>query len=224
VHWSESCLAVIPCLNEEKKIAPLARGVLQHLSTVLVVDDGSMDNTSSVAVGAGVNVVRHRANLGKGAALKTGLASARQQGFEWAITLDGDGQHCPDDIPAFLRCAEETKASLICGNRMANARAIPPLRRAANLWMSRQISRRAGKFLPDSQCGFRLIKLDDWSRLSLETNHFEIESEVLLAFIRAGNRVEFVPVQVIPNGPNSHIHALKDTWRWLRWWKRSSRA
>ncbi len=82
----------------------------------------------------------------------------------------------------------------------------------------------AGRFLPDSQCGFRLINLEAWTALRLETEHFEIESEMLLAFVRAGYRVEFVPIQVIGRGPRSHIDPIKDTWRWLRWWRRARLA
>ena len=89
------------------------------------MDDGSTDNTAAQAQSAGAQVVSHTKNLGKGAALRTGLAQAQQQGFEWAFTLDGDGQHYPEDMPAFLECAGQTGALLIVGNRMSNARAIP---------------------------------------------------------------------------------------------------
>ena len=83
--------------------------------------------------------------------------------------------------------------------------------------MSKRISKIAGRFLPDTQCGFRLINLQAWAALRLETDHFEIESEMLLAFVEAGYRVEFVPIQAIGRGGHSHIHPLKDAWRWLRW-------
>ena len=221
MDWSEICIVVIPCFNEEKTIASLAQGVRQHLSAVMVVDDGSQDNTAALASSTGANVVRHSRNLGKGAALKTGLATALRQGFEWAFTMDGDGQHKPDDIPAFIRSAEQTGATLLVGNRMHNAQAIPWLRRVVNRWMSRRISERAGRFLPDSQCGFRLVNLKAWAALRLETDHFEIESEMLLAFVQAGYRVEFVPIQVIPKGRRSHIRPVRDTLQWLRWWCRA---
>jgi glycosyltransferase involved in cell wall biosynthesis len=218
VDWSKLCIVVIPCFNEEKTIASLAHGARQHLSAVMVVDDGSQDNTATLAISTGVNVIRHSRNLGKGAALKTGLAAALRQGFEWAFTMDGDGQHAPDDLPAFIRSAEQTGAALLVGNRMHNAQAIPWLRRIVNRWMSRRISERAGRFLPDSQCGFRLVNLKAWAALRLETDHFEIESEMLLAFVRAGYRVEFVPIQVIPKGRRSHIRPVRDTVQWLRWY------
>ena len=107
---------------------------------------------------------------------------------------------------------------------MHQAESIPWLRRGVNRWLSRRISACAGRVLPDSQCGYRLINLKAWAELVLEADHFEIESEVLLAFVRAGYRVEFVPIQVIGNGGHSHIQPLKDTWRWLRWWRRARRA
>ena len=221
VNWSATCAVVIPCRDEEASIGGLVRAVRQYLPLVLVVDDSSEDETAARAVEAGAQVIRRAGNPGKGAAIKAGITAALGRQCEWVITLDGDGQHRPDDILAFLRCAEETGAALVVGNRMHNAAAIPWLRRRVNRWMTRRISAAAGRLLPDSQCGFRLINLKAWAALHLETDHFEIESEMLLAFIRGGYRVEFVPVQVIGKGRRSHIHPVTDTWRWLRWWRRA---
>ncbi len=217
----ETCAAVIPCFNEGATIGTVVAGVRRYLPAVWVVDDGSTDQTVAIAASAGATVVRHKRNLGKGAALRTGLAAARRQGLNWAVTLDGDGQHAPEDVPAFLRCAEQSGALLVVGNRMHNARAIPWLRRQVNRWMSRQLSRRAGRFLPDTQCGFRLIHLETWARLPLHTEHFEVESEILMAFLAAGCPVAFVPIQVIGRGPASHIRPVTDSWRWWRWWRRA---
>ena len=218
---SESCAVVIPCFNEGGTIAALVSQVRQHLATVIVVDDGSTDDTAAQALAAGATVARHGKNLGKGAALKTGLSAALKGGFEWALAMDGDGQHKPQDLPAFFRCAAQTNARLVVGNRMHNAQAIPWPRRQINRWMSRRISERAGQLLPDSQCGFRLVNLKVWASLRLETNHFETESEMLLAFARAGYPIQFVPIQVVGRGPHSHIRPLQDVWRWLQWWSRS---
>ena len=209
---------MIPCFNEARTIARLAATVRQYLPLVIVVDDGSTDGTPALAQDAGARVVGHRRNLGKGAALRTGLSLALKQGFEWALTLDGDGQHAPDDLPNFLRCAEETKARLIIGDRMHNMRAIPWLRRHVNRWVSRQLSRRTVRHLPDTQCGFRLIHLGTWAALPLKTKRFEVESETLMAFLAAGCQVEFVPIQVIRSGRSSHIQPLADSVRWLKWW------
>jgi hypothetical protein len=131
--------------------------------------------------------------------------------------MDGDGQHAPADIAAFLACAGQGRAALVVGNRMAAAAAMPWLRRQVNRWMSRRLSRVAGLELPDSQCGFRLMRLDVWRQLELRTNHFEIESELLLAFLAAGQGVEFIPIQVIYKTEQSKISPWRDAWRWFRW-------
>ncbi|HKI70189.1 MAG TPA: glycosyltransferase family 2 protein, partial [Verrucomicrobiae bacterium] len=170
---------------------------------------------------AGADVLRHPQSLGKGAALRAGWRRASELGFEWAMTLDGDGQHAPDDIPVFLQRAEQSNAELLVGNRMSAADDMPWLRRFVNRWMSRRISALAGCDLPDSQCGFRLINLAALNAVSLRTTHFEIESEVLLSFIARGFRVEFVPVRVIYQTEQSKIRPLADTVRWFRWWSQA---
>jgi glycosyltransferase involved in cell wall biosynthesis len=219
VNWPVTCAVVIPCHNEERTVAGVVREARRHLPLVLVVDDCSDDETAAMASGAGAQTIRRSGFPGKGAAIKAGLDALLARRYTWAITLDGDGQHCPGDVPSFLCCAEETGAALVVGNRMHSAQALPLVRRVVNRWMSRRISRMAGKALPDSQCGFRLIDLRAWAGLRLETDHFEIESEMSLAFVEAGYGVEFVPIQVIGRGPQSHVHPVKDTWRWLQWWK-----
>ena len=213
------CAAVIPCFNEGAGIAALVSALRQQVSFVLVVDDGSTDETAHLATGAGATVIHHERNCGKGAALRSGLSQLFKQGFEWAVTIDGDAQHAPEDLPALLRCAEQTGARLVIGNRMDDARAMPRLRRQVNRWMSRKLSRLAGRHLPDTQCGLRLIHLETWAALPLKTERFEVESEMLMAFLAAGRRVEFVPIQVIPSCRRSRIHPVADSLRWLRWWR-----
>jgi glycosyltransferase involved in cell wall biosynthesis len=217
MDWRAACVAVIPCLNEEETIGELVESVRQHVPTVFVVDDGSSDQTSLRARGAGATVFRLAASSGKGAALRTGWSHALEQGFPWALTMDGDGQHSPLDISGFLRCAEETSASLIVGNRMSQAARMPWLRRCVNRAMSWQLSRLAGQRLPDSQCGFRLMNMQDWALLPIQSSHFEIESEVLLLFAQAHLDIRFVPIQVIYKQEQSKIHPWRDTVRWLRW-------
>jgi glycosyltransferase involved in cell wall biosynthesis len=214
-----TCAAVIPCFNESASITTLVMAVRQQLQFVLVVDDGSTDDTASLAKSAGAVVVKHERNLGKGAALKTGLSRALKQGYEWAVTLDGDGQHAPADLPALLRGAEQTGILLVIGNRMNDARKIPWLRRRVNQWMSRKLSQCAGRPLPDTQSGFRLIHLRTWAALSLHTEHFEVESEMLMAFLAAEHPVAFVPIQVISRSRSSYIRPVTDSLRWWKWWR-----
>jgi glycosyltransferase involved in cell wall biosynthesis len=224
MDWPAECAAIIPCLNEEPAIGSLVAAVRLRLPKVLVVDDGSRDQTAKVATQAGAIVLRHELNRGKGAALQAGWRWAREHGFKWALTMDGDGQHSPDDIPSFFTCAERTSTHLIVGDRMGNAKHMPWLRRCVNRWMSRRLSRAAGQYFPDSQCGFRLMDLEAWSAVMLTTSHFEIESELLLAFIARGYSVQFVPIRVIYKDEQSKIHPLLDTVRWLRWWRGTNPA
>lgn len=223
MDWRAACAAVIPCLNEQAAIGPLVESVRRHVPKVIVVDDGSADATAACAKNAGAEVLRTPINLGKGAALRTGWSHARARGFTWALTMDGDGQHSPEDIPKFFEGAEGASATLVIGDRMSQAGRIPLVRRWVNRWMSRQLSGLTGRFLPDSQCGFRLMNLEHWERLPICARHFEIESEVLFVWARAGWGIAFVPVQAIYKLEHSKIHPLRDTVRWWRWY-RAARA
>lgn len=223
MNWSTRCAAVIPCLNEAAAIADVVVAVREHLPTVFIIDDGSDDDTAILAKQAGAEVVRHSVSRGKGAALQTGWRHARKEGFDFALALDGDGQHAAADIPGFLASAERTGAELVVGNRMQNPKGMPWLRRNVNRWMSKRISKLAGLPFPDSQCGFRLMNLDAWSKLPVTAAYFEIESDVLIAFAAHGCRIEFVPIRVIYKSEQSKIHPLRDTVRWLRWWWRAPR-
>jgi glycosyltransferase involved in cell wall biosynthesis len=218
VDWTRQCVAVIPCFNEAPFVAAIVAEVRPHLPNIIVVDDGSIDGTALLAEGAGAEVMRLGRNGGKGAALRAGWRRACQRGFSWVLTMDGDGQHAPEDIPKFLACAERKAAALVVGDRMGDAAAMPWLRRQVNRWMSRRLSGLAGVRLPDSQCGFRLAHLETLARMPLSARRFEIESETLLTLLAAGQRVEFVPIRVIYESGRSHICPLLDTWRWLRWW------
>jgi glycosyltransferase involved in cell wall biosynthesis len=218
---STTCVAVIPCFNESTSIAKLVGAVRRQLPFVVVVNDGSTDDTAVLARSAGAMVLDHGHNRGKGAALKTALSHALKKGYEWVVTLDGDGQHSPEDLPAFFRCAEQTGAFLVIGNRMDEARKIPWLRRQVNRWMSRKLSRLAGRHLPDTQCGLRLIHVETWAAMSLMTERFEVESEMLMTFLAMRRRVEFVPIHVVSSYRGSHIHPVADSLRWLKWWRKT---
>jgi glycosyltransferase involved in cell wall biosynthesis len=223
MNWPVRCAVVIPCLNEALAVRDVVLTARKHLPTVLVIDDGSHDGTAVLARAAGAEVLRNDCPKGKGAALRIGWRHLRERGFEWALTMDGDGQHSPEDIPAFFDCAARTGARLVVGNRMDKPRGMPRLRQVVNRWMSRRISNIAGLPLPDSQCGFRLMHLGTWSELPVTATAFEIESDVLLAFAAYDALIQFIPVQVIYKTEQSKIHPLRDTIRWFRWWSRARR-
>lgn len=215
------CTAVIPCHNEAHAIGPLVQSTLRHLPHVIVVDDGSTDDTAERARAAGAEVIRIPINGGKGAALQHGLQRARELGVRWVLLLDGDGQHMPDDIPAFLQVAEADGAELVVGNRMSAPVGMPVIRRITNRVMSAMLSWLTGTPLADTQCGFRLLRLDRCAALPPDCARFEVESEILLASLVTGQRVAFVPIQCRYTSAPSHIHRVRDTWRWLCWLGRS---
>jgi glycosyltransferase involved in cell wall biosynthesis len=223
MDWPSQTAAVIPCLNEQATIGPLVQAVRPYVTSVVVVDDGSIDETSARAQAAGAEVLRHRRPKGKGAALQSGWRRCREFGLTWALTLDGDGQHSPEDIPKFFQCAEQTGAALFIGNRMAESQPMPWIRRLVNRRLSQMLSKAARQFFPDSQCGFRLLELAALGRLPISAAHFEIESEVLLLSARAGHKIEFVPVRVHYAAERSKISPIRDTIRWLKWWRKMRR-
>ncbi|MBI3870507.1 MAG: glycosyltransferase family 2 protein [Verrucomicrobia bacterium] len=217
-NWLKVCAAVIPCFNEEDTVRDIIDRATPYVSTVLVVDDGSTDLTQLRATEAAARVIRHSTKRGKGMALRTGLEQARAEGFVWALTLDGDGQHAPEDIPKFFECADRTGVELVIGNRFTQSEQIPWVRRRVNRWMTARLAKLTRVPLEDSQCGFRLIRLEPFAQLKLETCHFETESELLVKFLGAGFQLRSVPVQVIYGKGKSKIRPVSDTWRWMRWW------
>ena len=208
--------AVIPCFNEVGSIGAVVRAVLRFVAAVWVVDDGSSDGTEADAERAGARVIRLERNLGKGAALREGLKAAKAAGFQYAVTLDGDGQHDAGDIAELVKAARGG-ADLVIGNRMAHCDEMPRVRRFVNRWMSARLGRRLGIECPDSQCGFRVIRLAAWDKLELRQNRFEVESEMLAAFARAGMKIAFVPVKCLPARRASRIRPIVDSARWFRW-------
>lgn len=217
MDWRRECAAAIPCFNEAAQIHQVVAAVQEHLPTIIVVDDGSTDRTAENAGSAGAEIVRMAFNSGKGSASRCGWLRVRELGFKWVLMLDGDGQHAAADIPKFFERAADTGAALVVGNRMNQVKGMPLLRLWANRWMSSRISGLTGRDLPDSQCGFRLAHVETLMAMPLQANRFEIESEMLLAFLTAGKKVEFVPVQTIYEGETSKINPVTDSWRWLRW-------
>jgi glycosyltransferase involved in cell wall biosynthesis len=186
------------------------------VQAVLVVDDGSSDNTASEAEAAGAKVIRHSTNQGKGAALKTGLAYAVSIEVPFFLFLDGDGQHDPSEIPAFIDAINRTNADLVVGNRMRNLQSMPIIRRWTNQFMSWQIGRICNIRIPDSQCGFRLARKELLPVLMAPSNRFEFESESIILAARQGFRLGFVPIRTIYTDQHSKIRPLRDTMRYFR--------
>lgn len=208
--------ALIPAFREARHIGEVVRRARRQLDTVLVVDDGSPDETAEKAREAGAELIRHEVNRGKGGAIKTGLRELHARGFEYVLILDGDGQHRPEEIPKFLREANASHAPFLVGSRMSDLRTMPFVRRMTNRYMSWQISRACGQRVPDTQCGFRMIHRDIVPHLFLPSENYDYETEMLLIASRRGFTVASVPVSTVYGEEKSKIHPVRDTIRFYR--------
>jgi glycosyltransferase involved in cell wall biosynthesis len=207
---------IIPTYNESRAIADLINQIIKLGLEVVIVDDGSADDTAKIALASGAKVLVNRENIGKGAALIKGYNYALQHGFDAVISMDGDGQHACDDLPAFIQKAQNSTAPLIVGNRMGKTGQMPFVRVVTNFLMSKFISLLVKQHIPDSQCGFRLIKKELLSKLDLSTSKYETETEVLIKAAGWGAKIESIPVKTIYSGQKSQINPLMDTFRFLR--------
>ncbi len=187
--------------------------------TILVVDDGSTDGTAAIVQArAAHNVVllRHPGNRGKGAALMTGLRHARDVlGWEWAVTLDADGQHDPADLEDFLSTIPGVCTGILAGARSRRGTAMPWHRRFSNASTTWLISRLAGKPVFDAQCGYRAYRLD-LAAILPDAGRFEWEARALVLAARAGWEIERVPVSTVYGDQGSHMDLYRDTLRFLR--------
>ncbi|MCB9757322.1 MAG: glycosyltransferase family 2 protein [Candidatus Omnitrophica bacterium] len=206
---------LIPAHNEQKEIGQLVAQIRAKAIDVIVVDDGSGDQTSVFARNQGAIVLRNEKRQGKGFSLKRGFAYILEKGYDGVIAMDGDGQHDPGDLEKFLIAAKDKETCLINGTRMRDAGQMPFVRRMTNRLMSFVISRMCCQPIEDTQCGYRYISADILKRISLVSNDFEIETEVLLKSCRAGCQVISVPVKTIYRGEKSKIHPIKDTIRFF---------
>ncbi|MGZ8502366.1 MAG: glycosyltransferase family 2 protein [Candidatus Limnocylindrales bacterium] len=215
-------LALIPAYEEGPRVAGVALGATAYLP-VLVVDDGSTDDTAARAEAAGATVLVQRPNQGKGAALRAGFRWALERDFDAVVTLDADGQHDPAEIPAFLDTFERTEADLIIGRR--DFAQMPPVRRLANRLGGLAMSWAAGRDIPDNQSGYRLLsrRLIEAIATSDEAG-FEYEIEMIATCIRAGLRLEWVPIRTIYAGEPSHIRPWRHFTSFVRMVRATRRA
>lgn len=213
---------VIPAYNEEKTIGELSRKIKMQNHDVLVVDDGSTDATVSNAQKSGAFVIRNLRNKGKGACLMQGFAFCIERSYDAMVTMDGDGQHLPEEIPYFLNRAQCSKSNVFIGNRMQRTGGMPLSRLLVNRGMSWIISLLTRQRIPDSQCGFRLLKKEAFKTIKLSANRFEIETEILLRASRLGFVIESLPVSSVYAGEKSRIHPFMDTLRFMRFLYRES--
>jgi len=216
--------AVIPAYQEQKHVGEVAQRARTQLEHVLVVDDGSTDSTADRARAAGVDVVVHPQNRGKGESIKTGLRYWFDRGSEYVVLLDADGQHLPEEISRFVGAIEsESGAKIFVGSRMNDTRTMPLLRRMVNHYMSNKISRVCGQQIPDTQCGFRMLHRDIIPEVLSGASRFEYETEMLIIVSRKRYRIASVPISTIYSDEVSSINPVRDTLRFFKLMRRYKR-
>jgi glycosyltransferase involved in cell wall biosynthesis len=206
---------VVPAYNEGKRIAEVVARIRRHVPLVIVVDDGSRDDTAGEAEKAGAVVLRHERNQGKGVALQSGFHRAMEEECEVVITMDADGQHDPDELPKFLEAYRRTGIPVLLGNRMAHLELMPLIRCWTNRAMSIIISRVMKQYVPDTQCGYRLFRRDVLPFLNADAHRFAAESEMLLNLADRGFRIDSVRISAIYRDERSKIRPVRDTIRFF---------
>ncbi len=207
-------LALVPGHQEAPRIADVVRGASRYLP-VVVVDDGSTDDTAAQAESAGATVIRQAPNQGKGAALRAGFRHALDRGVDAVVTLDADGQHDPDEIPVFLAAFERDRPELVIGRRDFSR--MPMTRRLSNRVGGWVFSAAVGREVPDNQSGYRLIgRRLMRALLDSDESGFEFEVEMIARCIALGLPIEWVSIRTIYAGEPSHIRPLSHLRQFLR--------
>ncbi len=210
---------IVPAYNSAIFLDTTLKGILQKYpaAKIVVVDDGSVDKTGEKALALGVSCLVHERNLGKGAALMTGLTWARKQGWKWAVTMDADGQHDISDLESFRVTPCTDKTAILVGRRSIRGTSMPLHRRFSNYLTTCVISLLASKPVYDAQCGYRMYRLDVLDKLVFPIQgRFEWEAQVLVLACRAGYTVAAVDIATVYTDNGTHMHLVRDTLRFLK--------
>ena len=215
---------VVPCLNEALAIRGLLEGVLAHCGDVIVIDDGSTDDTAAIVAQMPVTLIRHSERRGKGEALRAGFREALKRGATGVLTMDGDGQHDPADIPRILAAARQFPDAMIIGARMLERERQPTGRRRANDFADWGISWGCGRPIADTQSGQRWYPHAAVELVDLPAQDFVFEAAILIA----ASRDLDMPVVSIPitcryddSARHSHFRPVRDVARitWYTFWR-----
>lgn len=208
-------LALIPAYQAGRTLASVVAATRPILPDILVVDDGSTDDTAAVAKASGAALLRLPHHRGKGAALRAGFARALKREREAVVTLDADGQHDPREIARLIECWRHTGAALVIGSRRHLEGDMGRGRRFGNRFARRAVSYFSGRPIEDPQSGFRLYDATLLHALPLKGRGYEMESEVIVRAARAGFGVVSTPVRLaeVDGLPTSHFRPWRDTTR-----------
>lgn len=225
---------LIPAYNEGKYIKDVILECRRYGNDIIVVDDGSTDNTREILKNfkdlsdPSIVIIEHEVNKGKGEALKTGFQCALQNDYCGVVTIDADGQHKVSEIADFLKAIETGNPDVIVGSRLSNSKGMPFIRLATNVFTSWLISLIAGKKISDVQSGFRYLGHNALKNIRLETKNFDTEPEILLKASWMNYRIINIPISTIYHKDFvSHVNPFKDTLKFFKLifksigWKRS---
>lgn len=210
---------VIPALDAAHTLSEVLLKVRSFVppESIVVVDDGSTDATARIAEESGACVIRHGANRGKGAALRSGFQHVlRRTEFQCAITLDADLQHDPDEIPKFVARWKQGGVDIIIGSRKRVGSGMPFHRILSNAITSGLVSARAGVVMKDSQSGYRCLSREVLSAIEIESDGYEAETEMLIKAARRGFKIDFVPIATIYGKERSYMTHWQTTKRFLQ--------
>src|SRR3989475_11990396 len=207
----------IPAFNEEGTIGRIVSRSKEFCSHVVVCDDGSIDKTSLEATKSGAIVAAHIRNRGKGAALKTLLQEASEFDPDVIVTLDGDGQHDPSDVPLLVAPVMEGTADVVIGCRFNGRNRMPYYREIGNSLLSLMTNWSAGTRVRDTQSGFRAYSSNVIPSNSIIENGMGVDSEILINLARQGFRIKERNVAVTYGGgsftPEPAGHIIRGQWR-----------
>ena len=208
-------VAVIPAYDCAGSIDSVVADARQYVDTVVVVDDGSRDQTSTIASRAGATILRNPRNLGKGASLRRALAWARGT-YTHVVTMDGDGQHLASQLPVVMAAARSSPKAITIGQRIIDAEVVSPNKLFGNRFANRWVEIACDERIPDTQSGFRIYPVEVTLDLGTRADRFAFETEVLIRAVHAGLCIQSVPVDVYyppANERTSHYRPFVDTVR-----------
>ncbi|MFA7368540.1 MAG: glycosyltransferase family 2 protein [Kiritimatiellales bacterium] len=212
----EKIAVLIPAFCEERTVGDVVTQALVCVPDVIVVDDNSKDETAVRAAAAGATVIRRKVNGGKGAALTEGFKYVLAHGFDAVIALDADGFHDPAEISKFIETYYRTHLPVLIGNRMADVRRIPVVRRWTIRMMSFWLDRLLGVYVSDPPCGFRFYRCDVLPFILEEKSSLPSEFETLLNIASRRIRVGSVRITKLPKRHKSLIAPFRDLIRFAR--------
>jgi len=207
--------AVIPFFNESRTINQIVNNTLQYVDCVIVVDDGSTDDSSSKIPGnINITLLKFKVNRGKGFALREGLNEGVKKGYTQLITIDADLQHNPDEIPLLIY--ELNNYDIVIGNRLNNLVNMPLHRRMSNKITSFLLSLKTGKKIIDSQCGFRAYRAEVIKNIKTVKNGYDAESEIIIKASRKGYKIGFTDISTIYGNEESKMSPFKTTFNFIK--------